>query len=161
TQPAIASADHAALMNFTNRPYFKHALFVSKGAYMLVALDYDIGNWTIADWYNSTAVEYAIMAHFQVDVWFFWAIFGTFLSLLGLVSDWLASSAALASSTPAASGKIATSESTPITDLKLFASGWAQMIPADIPGYEPAIMIVVTAISVGLIAFKVKKARRH
>lgn len=161
TLPSIASVDHAALFNFTGRPYFRHALFASKSAFMLLALDYDIGNWTIDDWTNSTAIEYAIMAHLQVDIWFFWKILGTALTWLGLVSDWLSSSVAVASSAPASSGKIASTVVAPLSDLEQFASGWAQLVTSGIPGYDPVVMIAIAAISVGLVAFKVKKARRH
>jgi len=160
SQPSIAKADHAALFTLNNRPYCKHVLFASKGSYMLLALDYDIANFTaVPDWSNSTLGN-LIMAKFQLDVWYFWSLFGTILVWLGKAADWLASSSVPASSAPAASGKIATSAAATTTDLQGFAAGWANLFGGAIPGYEPSLIIAMTATAVVLIGLKVKKSRK-
>lgn len=162
TQPTISKADHAVLLNITGRPYFKHALFASKGAYMLLALDYAIENWTaVSDWTNSTLIKTVIEAKFQADIWLFWGLFGTILKFFGNAADWLASSSVTVSSTPAASSKIATSANTPTSDMVSFASGWAGLFEgSSIPGFEPSLVIAMTAAVVVIISFKVKKSRK-
>jgi hypothetical protein len=161
TQPTISKADHAVLLNITGHPYFKHALFASKGAYMLLALDYAVENWSVADWTNSTLIKDALEAKFQIDVWFFWGLFGTILKFFSEAADWLSSSSVPASSTSAESNKIAASANTPSSDMESFAAGWADLFGgSSIPGFEPSLVIAMAATTVVIIGFKVKKSRK-
>jgi len=162
TQPDVPKADHAVLFTIMGHPYFKHALFVSKGADMLLALDYAIENWSsVTNWTDSALISAAVKIKLQADVWFFWGIFGTFLNFLNKAADWLASSSVPATSAASASSKISLSTNTPTSDMTSFASGWAGLLGGSIPGFEPLIILAMTTTAVVLIGFKVKKSRKE
>jgi len=160
TQLNLPKATHSLLIS-VNRTYLKHILFATKGAYMLLAFDYDLNNWTV-DWTNSgnvTAMGSYIIARFQLDIWYLWREIGVMLKFLNAASSWLSGSGVPATAT--VSSSISPASNTAVGDLQAFANDWAGIAGSSIPGYEPALVFMAVAASGAMIiGFKVRKSKR-